>query len=120
MERVLPTIDRKQLLRIIRFMRRISMKWLMAILACSFILASGFSLYMSFVFLPVSKTGRGKAKTGSESFKFEKSKTSKADQEIILTRNIFNSDGKTGDSVDGVARPGGPRVSDKPVKSDLP
>ena len=119
MERVLQSIDRKQLLRVIRFVRRFSLTWVMATLASSFILASGVSLYMSFLFLPVGKGQQIKAKTSIEAIKIDRLKTSKADQQIILARNIFNSEGKTGDAGEGVTKPGGPRVSDKPVKSDL-
>ncbi len=121
MERVLISIDRKQLLRLIRFLRRFSFQWISAILAAAFILASGLSLYMSFVFLPVGKINRTKVRTSSEILKLDKKKSHKADHDIILERNIFNSEGKTGDAIDGPAKPGGgPRALDKLVKSDLP
>lgn len=120
MERVLVSIDRKQLLRFVRFLRRFSLKWVSALLAAAFILASGLSLYMSMVFLPVGKNPRPKARgTSGESVKLDSKKVSKADQTIILERNIFNSDGKMGDALDGPAKPG-TRTSDKLVRSDLP
>ncbi len=118
MERVLVSIDRKQLLRFVRFLRRFSLKWVSALLAAAFIMASGLSLYMSFVFLPVGKTPRPKTRVSSENLKLDKKKVSKADQDIILERNIFNSEGKMGDAIDGPAKAGA--RSDKLVKSDLP
>ncbi|HET9238581.1 MAG TPA: type II secretion system protein GspC [Oligoflexus sp.] len=118
MERVLVSIDRKQLLRFVRFLRRFSLKWVLALLAAAFIIASGLSLYMSFVFLPVGKTPRPKTRVSTESLKLDQKKVSKADQTIILERNIFNSEGKMGDAIDGPAKSG--TRSDKLVKSDLP
>jgi general secretion pathway protein C len=119
MERVLVSIDRKQLLRFVRFLRRFSLKWVSALLAAAFILASGLSLYMSMVFLPVGKTPRPKPRgSGTESLKLDTRKVSKADQTIILERNIFNSEGKMGDALDGPAKIG--TRTDKLVKSDLP
>jgi type II secretion system protein C len=118
MERVLVSIDRKQLLRFVRFLRRFSLKWVLTLLATAFVIASGLSLYMSFVFLPVGKTPRPKARASTESLKLDQKKVSKADQTIILDRNIFNSEGKMGDAIDGPAKAG--TRSDKLVKSDLP
>ncbi len=120
MERVLISIDRKQLLRLVRFVRRFSLQWVSTVLALSFIMASGLSLYMSYKFLPVGKVPRAKVRVAGEILKIDKRKTSKTDQELILGRNIFNSEGKTGDAIDGPARPGEPRAADKLVKSDLP
>ncbi|WP_141731890.1 type II secretion system protein N [Oligoflexus tunisiensis] len=119
MERVLVSIDRKQLLRFVRFLRRFSLKWVCALLAAAFILASGLSLYMSFVFLPVGKSSRPRTRVSAESLKLDRGGVTKADQNIILERNIFNSEGKLGDAIDGPAK-GSLRSSDKLVKSDLP
>jgi type II secretion system protein C len=118
MERVLISIDRKQLLRFVRFLRRFSLKWVSLLLAAAFILASGLSLYMSLVFLPVGKTPRPKSRVSTETLKLDQKKVSKADQDIILERNIFNSEGKMGDAIDGPIKAGS--RSDKLVKSDLP
>jgi type II secretion system protein C len=120
MQRVLTSIDRKQLLRVIRFAQRFSPSWILGLLATSFILASGLSLYCSLALLPVGKSSRsGKARMVSESLKSERKKLTKADIDVILGRNIFNSEGKVGDAMDGGARPG-QKPSDRLVRSDLP
>ncbi len=120
MERVLASIDLQRLLRIVRFLRRFSFTWIVGILASSFIIASGLSLYVSIVFLPVGKMSHQRTRGSSESHKFQKKAMTKSDFELIMERNIFNSEGKLGDALDGPAKAGDGRAADKLVKSDLP
>lgn len=120
MQRVLNNIDREQLLRALRFLRRFSPSWILGLAVASFILASMLSLYLSFALLPVGKSTRpSKRETGSEVVRTEGKKLNKADIDIIVGRNIFNSEGKLGDSIEGGGARG-PRAGDKLVKSDLP
>ncbi|MES2746183.1 MAG: type II secretion system protein GspC, partial [Bdellovibrionota bacterium] len=99
--------------------RQFSPSWVLAMVVLAFIAASAVSLLTSQLFLPggqKSKSTAGRL-TASQSLSIERKPMDKAVQVAILDRNIFNSDGKVGDSVDGPAKQ---RVSDKVLKSDLP
>lgn len=118
MQRVMPTIERNKLLGTVRFLRRFSPAWVLAVVIASFLLASALSLYTSQTFLPVGgKPRAARSHSGNEAISTGQRGLSKRDQEIIVARNIFNSEGKVGDSIDG---PGKPRETDKILRSDLP
>lgn len=118
MQRVMPTIERNKLLGTVRFLRRFSPAWVLAVVVVSFLLANALSLYTSQAFLPVGgKTRPSRVAVGGEMVSGGQRGLSKRDQEIIVARNIFNSDGKVGDSVDGPAKP---KDADKILRSDLP
>jgi general secretion pathway protein C len=119
MQRVSLAIERKRLLTIVRFLRQFSPSWVLAMLVLAFIAASALSLFTSQYFLPGGQ--RKKVVLGQPSaagsLSIERKPMDKSIQTAILERNIFNSEGKVGDSVDGPARQ---KVSDKVLKSDLP
>lgn len=121
MQRVLNTIDRKQLLRAVRFLRQFSPAWILGLLVTSFVLASTLSLYMSIVLLPVGKSTRvARSKPAVDGPRIDANLFNKADLDLILDRNIFNSDGKLGDNVEGANTKNNQRGSAQLVKSDLP
>lgn len=119
MQRVLLSIDRKKMLATVRFLRQFSPSWALAMMVLAFIAASALSLLTSQMFLPSGQKTRGSASRASSvaSISIERKPMEKAVQTAILERNIFNSEGKVGDSIDGPART---KVSDKILKSDLP
>ncbi|RZA19672.1 MAG: hypothetical protein EOP10_19245 [Proteobacteria bacterium] len=119
MQRALLSIDRKRLLTTVRFLRQFSPSWVLAMVVLAFIAASAVSLLTSQLFLPggqKTKLTAGRS-TAAQSISIERKPMDKSVQVAILDRNIFNSEGKVGDSVDGPAKQ---RVSDKVLKSDLP
>ncbi len=120
MQRVLNSIDRKQLLRAIRFLRQFSPARILGLLVASFVLASTLSLYMSIVLLPVGKSTRaGREKAANDTPRIDAATFNRADLDLIMDRNIFNSEGKLGDSIEG-STPKSRTASDRLVRSDLP
>lgn len=118
MQRVLLSIDRKKMLGTVRFLRQFSASWALGMMVLAFIAASGLSLLTSQIFLPSGAKTKVTRPIGSSSpISAERKPMDKAITAAILERNIFNSEGKVGDSIDGPARA---RVSDKILKSDLP
>ncbi|RYZ59912.1 MAG: PDZ domain-containing protein [Proteobacteria bacterium] len=119
MQRVMLSIDKKRLLVTLRFLRQFSPSWVLGMLVLAFLLASALSLLCSQLFLP----GGTKNKivparfTAAEGIKIERRPVDKSVQTAILDRNIFNSEGKVGDSIDGPTKA---KVSDKVLKTDLP
>lgn len=118
MQRVLLSIDRKRMISTVRFLRQFSPAWVLAMIVLAFIAASALSLLTSQLFLPGGQKQKFvPQRTSGETIKIERKPMDKAVTMAILERNIFNSEGKVGDSIDGPARA---KVSDKVLKSDLP
>ncbi len=119
MQRVLLSFDRKRLLTTVRFLRQFSPSWVLAVMVLAFIAASALSLVTSQLFLPGGQKTKVSSyrPSGGPALNFERKAIDKATQAAIMERNIFNSEGKVGDSVDGPAKA---KVSDKILKSDLP
>ena len=120
MQRVLLNIDRSQLLRALRFIRQFSPAWVLGLMVASFIIASGVSLYLSLVMLPLKGGRTARRPAGNEVVHSQSKKLNKSDIDLIVGRNVFNSEGKLGDSIDGAGPKSGQRNSDKLVRSDLP
>ncbi len=121
MQKMLSAIDREQLLRVLRIVRGISPSLVLGLTVASFVLASALSLYVSSRFLPLQKPVRGNlASLGRGLSLGGRKPLSKADVEKIIDRNIFNSEGKVGDSLDGASGPKSGRPSDRLVASSLP
>lgn len=119
MQRVLLSIDRKRMLATVRFLRQFSPAWVLGVMVLAFLTASALSLVTSQLFLAggqKTKVVRSSSSAG-DSVRLERKAMDKSVVGAILERNIFNSEGKVGDSVDGPAKA---RVSDKVLKSDLP
>lgn len=118
MQRVLLSIDKKRLLTTVRFVRQFSPAWVLSMMVLAFVAASALSLFTSQYFLPGGQKNKIVASRVSSlgSIKVERKPMDKAVLVAILDRNIFNSEGKVGDSIDGPART---KASDKILKSDL-
>jgi len=119
MQRVMISIDKKKLLGTLRFLRQFSSSWVLGMLVLAFISASALSLLCSQLFLksgPKSKIVA--SRSSGETIKLERRPSDKSTQTAIVERNIFNSEGKVGDSVDG--GPTKQKSSDKVLRSDLP
>ena len=88
-------------------------------MVASFIIASAVSLYLSLAMLPLGRAGHTvRRPAGTEAVHSQSKKLNKSDIDLIVGRNVFNSEGKLGDSIDGAPVKG--RTSDKLVRSDLP
>ncbi len=120
MQRVMTAIDREQIVRFLRIVRGISPGLLLSMLVTSFLLASALSLYVSYRFLPLQKPVRSSInRYGTATLIPARKPLSNTDIELIVGRNIFNSEGKVGDSVDGAPGKAG-KPSDKLQLSTLP
>ncbi|MBC7530028.1 MAG: hypothetical protein H7318_00510 [Oligoflexus sp.] len=118
MQRVTLSIDKKKLLGTIRFLRQFSPSWILGTMVLAFIAASALSLLCSQLFLPVGHKNKvAPAQMSTDSLKIERRPADKAVVASILERNIFNSGGKVGDSIDGPAKA---KASDKVLRTDLP
>lgn len=112
------SIDKKKLLGTIRFLRQFSPSWVLGMLVLAFIAASALSLLCSQLFLPVGHKNKiAPVHMSTESIKIERRPADKAITIAILERNIFNSDGKVGDSIEG---PSKAKAGDKVLRTDLP
>ena len=118
MQRVLQAIDRKRVLEAVRFLRQFSPTWVLSMMVLAFVAASALSLLTSQYFLPAGQKNKITLPrlSSADPIKVERPPMDKAVLIAILDRNIFNSEGKVGDSVDGPSRN---KVSDKVLKSDL-
>ncbi len=119
MQRVMISIDKKKLLGTVRFLRQFSPTWVLGMMVLAFLSASGLSLLCSQMFLKSDhRTKISQARGSGESLKIERRPADKSVRTAILERNIFNSDGKVGDSIEG--GPARPKATDKVLRSDLP
>ncbi|MBC7660647.1 MAG: hypothetical protein H7249_13210 [Chitinophagaceae bacterium] len=118
MQRVMQSFDKKKMLKTMRFIKQFSPFGLLATIGLAFLAANGLSYFLSQKFQPTAAKPKLTAQSSQGNALSLGSRASgKATQTIILDRNIFNSDGKVGDSVDG---PTSKKVSNQVLKTDLP
>jgi general secretion pathway protein C len=81
------------------WLRTLSAKKLLWAIGASFLLASGISMYMSYLLIP-QEEARVPQRTLNEPIATEKSPLDEKARKVILERNIFNSDGELGDALE--------------------